>query len=85
MHGSWDTTNMDNPAIPNYTRVLFYDGEAWNVTVPELNGSTTFGDTREQALDAADEMIELIVESMIENGEQPPEPFDEPRHVQEAS
>ncbi|MBC7461577.1 MAG: type II toxin-antitoxin system HicB family antitoxin [Thermoleophilia bacterium] len=76
---------MSSSAIPNYTRVLFHDGEAWNVTVPELNGSTTFGETREAALAAADEMVEVIVQSMIEQGETVPSPFDDPKHVQQAS
>ena len=76
---------MTKPAIPYYTRVLFFDGEAWNVSVPELNGSTTFGDTREEALVAADEMVDVLVESMLERGEPLPPAFDDPRHVQQAS
>jgi len=67
---------MTKPAIPYYTRVLFFDGEAWNVSVPELNGSTTFGDTREEALVAADEMVDVLVESMLERGEPLPPAFE---------
>jgi predicted RNase H-like HicB family nuclease len=76
---------MSKPTIPNYTRVLFHDGEAWNVTVPELNDSTTFGDTREDALAAADEMIEGYVELLVKRGDPVPAPFDNPQRVQQAS
>lgn len=76
---------MTKPTIPNYARVLFHDGEAWNVTIPELNDSTTFGDTREEALAAADEMILGYLESLAKHGEPAPEPFDDPVRVNQAS
>ena len=75
---------MGRRSVPNYTRVLFHDGDAWNVTVPELNDCTTFGDTREAALAAADEMIVGYLEALAKHGEPAPKPFNDPIRVDPA-
>jgi len=72
-------------SIPNYSRVLFHDGEAWNVSVPELNGATTFGNTPEHALAMADDMVAGIIEMMIAEGDPLPPPIDNPITVEQAS
>lgn len=77
-----DTRSMGKLDIPNYSRILFHDGEAWNVTVPELDNSTTFGDTPERALAMAQEMIEGYVESLVKHGEPIPPANIDPLHQQ---
>lgn len=75
---------MGNLEIPNYSRVVFYDGEAWNVTVPELNNSTTFGDSPEHALEMAQEMIQGYIESLVKDGEPIPPANIDPVHHRQA-
>lgn len=48
-------------------------GIKYSVTVPDLPGCFSAGDTFDEALDAAHEAIEAHVELLIEDGEQLPE------------
>jgi predicted RNase H-like HicB family nuclease len=49
------------------------DKHAWGVTVPDLPGCFSAGDTMEDALDNAREAILLHVEGLIDDGEPVPE------------
>ncbi|MCD4687303.1 MAG: type II toxin-antitoxin system HicB family antitoxin [Anaerolineae bacterium] len=44
----------------------------YSVTVPSLPGCISEGDTREEALAMITEAIELMIEDMIEHGEEVP-------------
>ena len=63
----------------------FEDGRmAYHVYCPALNGASTWGYTREEALKNIREVIEMTIESMKEHGESLPEEpgveiFTEPR------
>ncbi|MBI3089138.1 MAG: hypothetical protein HYY96_00605 [Candidatus Tectomicrobia bacterium] len=50
--------------------VLESDGEGWHVRCPALDhyGAATWGETKEQALDHIQEVIELILEELREEG-----------------
>jgi predicted RNase H-like HicB family nuclease len=50
-------------------------GEAWHVCVPELEakGAATWGKTQEEALRNIQEVMQMIVEEMLEDGERLPE------------
>jgi len=49
-------------------------GEAWHVSVPELEarGAATWGKTREEALRNIQEVMQMVVEEMLEDGESLP-------------
>jgi antitoxin HicB len=57
-----------------YSVVLNWDvtTNAWEVTVPALNGAVTCGDTVEQALEMARDLICINVEDMQAHGESIP-------------
>ena len=58
-----------------YPVVIHKDPEcAYGVTVPDLPGCFSAGDTLEQAVEHAEEAIECHLEGMIEDGEAIPEP-----------
>ena len=50
------------------------DEDRWHAYCPalEAQGASTWGQTREAALKHIDEVVQLVVESMIEHGEQLP-------------
>ena len=50
------------------------DEDRWHAYCPALQGKggATWGRTREEALKHIDEVVQLVVESMIEHGEQLP-------------
>ena len=59
-----------------------FDGNpsGWHVYVPALErqGASTWGETQEEALKNIDEVLHLVVESMVEHGEPiPEEPADQ--------
>jgi predicted RNase H-like HicB family nuclease len=58
---------------------------AWGVTVPDLPGCFSAGDTIEEALDNAREAILLQVEGLLDDGERIPEasPIDDYRSKRE--
>ena len=51
------------------------DKDRWHAYCPTLEsqGASTWGLTREEALKHIDEVVQLVVESMIEHGEPLPE------------
>jgi len=51
------------------------DEDRWHAFCPALEdqGASTWGHTREEALKHIDEVVKLVVESMIERGEKLPE------------
>lgn len=51
--------------------VLEPAGDAWNVFVPELEhkGAATWGKTQDEALRNIQEVIQMVVEEMLEDGE----------------
>lgn len=50
------------------------DGARYGVTVPDLVGCFSAGDTLEEAMASAQEAIELHLEGLIEEGHEPPSP-----------
>jgi predicted RNase H-like HicB family nuclease len=59
-------------------RDAFEDGrEAWTAYCPGLKGTTTWGETYEQALKNAQEVIQIVIESMVEHGEPIPVNLDQ--------
>ena len=65
------------PTMKSYTFkvVVEPDEDRWHAFCPALEreGCATWGHTREEALKNIDEVIQLVVESMIEHGEQLPQ------------
>lgn len=59
-----------------YEMIIYWSEEddAFVVDVPELPGCMAHGETREAAMQAANEAIELWVETAREEGRQVPEP-----------
>ncbi|MEK7408607.1 MAG: type II toxin-antitoxin system HicB family antitoxin [Acidobacteriota bacterium] len=58
------------------------DGERWHAYCPALvrRGAATWGYTKEEALKNIDEVVKMVVESLVEHGEPlPTEPSDEVR------
>jgi antitoxin HicB len=49
------------------------DGSAYNVSVPALQGCFTFGATLKEAVQHAKDAIQVHIESLIDDGEAPPE------------
>ena len=51
------------------------DEDRWHAFCPALEdqGASTWGQTHEEALKHIDEVVQLVVESMIEHGEKLPE------------
>jgi len=51
------------------------DDDRWHAYCPvlEAQGASTWGHTRDEALKHIDEVVQLVVESMIEHGETLPE------------
>ena len=50
------------------------DGIRYGVTVPDLPGCFSAGDSLEEALVSAEEAIELHLEGLVEEGHEPPAP-----------
>jgi predicted RNase H-like HicB family nuclease len=50
------------------------DGQRWGVTVPDLPGCFSAGDTMDEALDSAREAIDLHLEGWVEDGHDLPLP-----------
>lgn len=51
------------------------DEDAWRAYVPELEarGAATWGNTREEALRNIQEVAQMVIEDMIDDGEKVPE------------
>jgi predicted RNase H-like HicB family nuclease len=63
--------------------VLEQAEEAWHVSVPELEhkGAATWGPTKEIALRNIQEVMQMIVEEMLEDGERLPESVQVSHHT----
>ena len=50
------------------------DGESWRAFIPELEekGASTWGHTREEALRNIQEVAQMVIEELIEDGQQVP-------------
>ena len=50
------------------------DGDAWRASVPELEtkGAATWGKTKDQALRNIQEVVQMVVEELIEDGDPVP-------------
>ena len=55
------------------------DEDRWHAYAPALEsqGAATWGETREEALRHIEEVVRLVVESMVEHGEPLPAPAEE--------
>ena len=51
--------------------ILEPDEQAWRAYIPDLEqkGGTTWGKTKEEALDNIREVAQIVIESMLEDGE----------------
>ena len=51
------------------------DDDRWHAYCPALEdrGASTWGRTREEALKHIDELVQMVVDSMSQHGERPPE------------
>ena len=56
------------------------DDQVWVARYPELPGCIGHGATKEKAISKGDEMKSLWLETLLENGEAPPEPQPEPSY-----
>ena len=64
----------------NFRIVLEPDGERWHAFCPALagRGGATWGHTQQEALKNIQEVVQLVVESLMEHGEAlPVEPADQ--------
>lgn len=66
-----------------YTIILHPDPEqgGYTVTVPNLPGCVTEGDTLEQAIAMAKDAIHLYIESLVADGEPIPEEREHPQAI----
>jgi predicted RNase H-like HicB family nuclease len=55
------------------------DGDRWHAVVPplEAKGAATWGATKEEALKNIEEVAQMVVETMLEDGEPLPEGITE--------
>ena len=72
---------LKQPKAPNiytFNVVIEPDEDKWFAYAPALesNGGATWGRTQEEALVCIQEVVEMVVESLLEHGE--PIPVDEP-------
>lgn len=59
-----------------YRCVLTHESDGWVASFPQLGGYSTAGDTREEALRQARDLLTLLLCDYVERGEEPPEPGD---------
>ena len=78
--------NNSSPPVPrtmktyNFKIVVEPDGERWHAYCPALveQGGATWGHTQQEALKNIQEVVHMVVESLIEHGEAlPTEPADQ--------
>ena len=58
------------------------DTHAYGVTVPDIAGCFSAGDTMEEALNNVREAIEFHLEGLVEDGQEIPLPTDMAKHQQ---
>ena len=79
--GLWKTITIKFPELQHYTVVIDKDpNSGYVVTVPDVPGCYTVGNTFEDALKQAVEAIELHLEGMVLDGTPIPEPKDITSH-----
>ncbi len=64
----------------NFRIVVEPDGERWHAYCPALvrQGAATWGNTEREALNNIQEVVQMVVESLMEHGEAlPAEPADQ--------
>ena len=59
-----------------YRCALTHEADGWVATFPQLGGYSTGGDTREEALRGARDLLCALLCDYAERGEEPPEPGD---------
>lgn len=59
-----------------YTCVLTHEHDGWVASFPQLGGYSTGGDTRDEALREAHDLLTVLLCEYAERGEEPPEPAD---------
>ena len=59
-----------------YRCVLTHEDDGWVASFPQLGGYSTGGDTREEALREARDLLTALLCDYVERGEEPPEPGD---------
>ena len=76
MQGRKRRCTAKNSMTNKYEMIIFWsdEGGAFVVDVPELPGCMAHGDTREEALQAANEAVAFWVETAREEGRPVPEP-----------
>ena len=75
--GLWKTITIKFPELRQYPVVIHKDSDsAYGVTVPDLPGCFTAGDTLEDVLKQAREAIEFHTECLLLDGDPIPEPKD---------
>ena len=65
-----------------YVVILEQDANGFGAYVPDLPGCVSVGDTKDEALRLIQEAIKLHLESMREEGLQPPEPSSSSEYVE---
>ena len=67
----------------NFGIVVEPDGERWHAFCPALleHGAATWGHTRPEALQYIQEVVQMVVESLMEHGEPLPAEYADPRQV----
>ena len=79
--GVWKTITIKFPELRHYPIVIDKDPDsAYGVTVPDLPGCFTVGDTVEDALKQAREAIEFHMECLLLDGDPIPEPKSPTHH-----
>ena len=75
--GLWKTITIKFPELRHYPIVIHKDpGSAYGVTVPDLPGCFSAGDTVKETLKHAREAIEFHMECLLLDGDPIPEPKD---------
>ena len=79
--GVWKTITIKFPELRHYPIVIDKDPDsAYGVTVPDLPGCFTVGDTIEDVLKQAREAIEFHMECLLLDGDPIPKPREIPFH-----
>jgi predicted RNase H-like HicB family nuclease len=65
---------MNERDIPNYSMTIAWspDDDAFIVTIPELTGSRTHGESYAEAVKSGQEIIEMVVAGLVQDGQELP-------------
>lgn len=61
-------------AIYTFPAVLSFDGDGINISFPDIEGAFTCAETEEEAIINAQEVLELVLVGMEQDGEEIPKP-----------